>query len=169
MKNIIYALLMLLCLPALLVAQERNTRNSDEEEMFRQSFTTILEDMDNEFENVKGEESIVINDEKDRFEAKVYLYGMRNFINESDIICDSIRCRYVADFGPYFNTEDVENKETELLSLVKKNLGDNWEMSKLKSGVKFQSVESPRNDVSLYRYYGDGSGIFVRVLFVHHH
>lgn len=159
------ALLILICISSVIYAQNPAEKPSAGDSLFRESFNMILNDMPNHFENVSGYLFEGNNQDEKKYEAKVYLAGMRNFTNETDIVIGKHRSRYYAEYGPYFSTEDVERKMNELLLQVKEILSPEWSSTEFKNGLKFNSDTKPAWSVYIYHFYGDGSGIFINVIF----
>jgi len=159
------ALLFLISISSAIYAQNPADKQAESDTLFRTSFLMILNSMPGHFKNVSGQLFEGNNQDEKRYEAKVYLAGMRNFTNETDIVIEKHRSRYYAEYGPYFSTEDVEQKKDMLLVQVKEILSPEWSAEEYKNGLKFNSDTKPARSVYIYHFYGDGSGIFINVIF----
>lgn len=129
------------------------------------TFLLVLYDMDKHFENVRGELYPLNNNDEQRYEAKVHLAGMRNFGNEPDIIYKNKYCSYSAEYGPYFNSEDLDKQKEIILYRARHSTADKWWSERIDGGMRFTEIANPLKSISVYSFYGDGSGMYVKVLF----
>ena len=159
------AVLMLICISFHTYAQDVVSKPSNESIKLDENYLIILNDMDNQFENVRGKLYPSRIDFEKRYEAKIYLTGMLNYTNESDILIGKKYSSYHAEFGPYFITDELEKQKDKILYQVMQATADKWWGEEIDGGMKFTEVANPLKTVSVYSFYGDGSGMFIRVLY----
>ena len=167
MKPQICIAFLLLFATAHRVPAQQNTPLSDTDP-FSENFQIILNDMESQFAHVRDGEPLLVDHQRKKsyYNAHVLLEGMQHFSNGSDIILEEGRAIYMAEFGPFFNSESVDVQKTQLKAKLDTLILGSWERSV--SGRQWLYVKKEgqfTKHIKLYHFYGDGSGIFVRLVF----